>query len=59
MCHKIPQKTQRHDRQAMIAIPPRRCPRFLLEPGDSGGNGGGDGGGDVGGGVDVGVGVQR
>ena len=44
MCRRIPQKTQRHDRQAMIAIPPRRCPRFLLGPDDSGGMG--DGGGD-------------
>ena len=64
MCRSIPQKTQRHDRQAMIAIRPRRCPRFLLGPDDSGGNGdgddGGDGGSDVGvGGGDVGVGEHR
>ena len=64
MCRRIPQKTQRHDRQAMIAIPPRRCPRFQLGPDDSGGNrdgdDGGDGGSDVGvGGGDVGVGEHR
>ena len=61
MCRSIPQKTQRHDRQAMIAIPPHRCPRFLLGPDESGGNGDGDGvedgGGDGGG--DVGLGEQR
>ena len=57
MCRRNPQKTQRHDRRAMIAIPPHRCPRFLLGPDDSGGNGDGDGDGDGGG--DVGVGEHR